>query len=1840
MARSLAKRSKSVVFSSESQLEEFCMLVLMLDSKIALYDDNERVLSPSRTRFDVELKPNVDTAGTPRRRVLVLDTQHRVLERWKRSSTLMELVHSERLRPRSVVRVGPGPLDVTLRGRGPTTAATRITFPSTLVREKFLGLVRWAILSIPRGPRSASVSSPPGQIAGLSSPVPTAATSELSLDSTFTGRNLKVFTATWNVSETSAPMPKALSKWIIPRSADIYAIGLQECSNVADWASAIEGLLSSRAVTLDVTHGRATVTATRRASSLLAGDHGGSASGGGSNASAGSEHDGETHGSKGRAGGVTMVREGDLGAAAGAGGDDSPGSDPDGPGGSGSGTGGGFDGGSGSGSDGGPTPQSKYNTIATVSLWGIHIILVVRSSLTSHVTQLSSSTKAMGVAGVMGNKGAAGVSITLDDTTSLAFVSSHLAARPDRVAQRNADYRGICRGLSLGPERGELEFLDTHSHVFWVGDLNYRIDRGFLDVTKWGGVDHSAFMDGLRVSISATRQQKDKDKRTGGSYTEYVVDVVNGAKEWQVFLRYSKILEVHLLLEAFVRGGVKLPRIPPKKLLGSSLISKFVEKRRQQLGEYLHAVAHIPSVWRCREFVQLLDSPDSHLEQQFSPLWERTGAKEFKEVISLITATQWDELARSDQLLREMNDSKVFIGFLEGPLRFAPTYRMNKGRPGYSNKRNQNPSYTDRVLWRSRAGFRADVRQTMYDAVPDLMQSDHRPVHASFEVATRLPFVALPAEPANGASASRGDGAVASNAGGDTATIVFTSLEFTGSRDDALAVGGDGGDGGDDGDGGYGGVVVVGGDDSSVGGGTGASAAGAAAGAGASGISGADPSGGAPANSVCVQFRCSFAPAAQTTYVALEAGGTARWDHASTPRVQSNVCDVRWVRRQQVQLIVRNARGALVGSADVVLHRAFDPTVAASSAARLAALVMPEAAAEIGPLLPSKSEGSSFAVRVLRSGMPVGLLRGTVAIVVTRPLAQRISHLRQVRRALVSHGRGRRLSSRDFLESLRVGIPTTDRRKDAKKAYTVYNVQVTSGATWTVSRRFNEFYTLNSALRAQLGTIEDLPKMPGKVIIGSSLRSAVVEKRRHALETYMQELCSLPAAWRCTELIQFLDNDAGTLTAQVLLHRLLDHTREATLFEDAKKELRQRIRAVIALKALTGGRDFSEAMDDSGGSGSPAGGTRARSSTEVSRSARLRQANQMMSEFIGVASGDGDSDGDGGVVYEGKDESDSSSGEFWIESSDEEGTRASRRRSGVAGDDGEGGAGLSDEDDEDGMLSDDDDAHMGRLPSSTHAARGTRAHAMKQGLSTEPSHAHRALGSSASSSEDPPAGTYHADDPVAEQFGQYWRLSQFKRGSGHDIRDSAAGWRDGSGHGPAGTAVGMGQGALPAAGGTQYRYGASVAERLGGADAAGAGDAVYDWGYSARFGYGRHGVGSISAGAGARYETGVFNNDGLFVPAHIHIAPVPSATPFHLPGLSAEETHAVAQAARPASSPSEVPAAAGAVARGGATSRRSPPDADAAGRTSGIGESSTPDRGAPDSVHASRTIPAAVGAGPASLGVADPAPSTPARSPGLSIGLSIGDGVTPEGAVQVASPEPSPTGTTPTALTPSMAPTSVGKVPATVISALPNEFRRSDTMGSEASLYIESISVLSRGESAASIAVSLDDDSADDDQGKGAGGDTVAPLRSTSRSPVQAAAPAVARAALQDRRTHSFTTSLLGSDLGVDVPSSSSGVGHRGARAAPAASATHFTHREPVAKVRSFTSALLADGDDEPEWAAPPQRVQGAPAAIQSSAPRTAHGAPTASGGANGGNSRDPSSSRAFLMSRLGGLDG
>ncbi|MBN3299799.1 INP5E phosphatase, partial [Amia calva] len=93
-------------------------------------------------------------------------------------------------------------------------------------------------------------------------------------------------------------------------------------------------------------------------------------------------------------------------------------------------------------------------------------------------------------------------------------------------------------------------------------------------------------------------------------------------------------------------------------------------------------------------------------------------------------------LLQYDQLLKEMKDGSIFKGFQEAPIQFLPTYKFDVGCDTYdSTGKQRTPSYTDRVLYKSRQ--KDDIKVMKYTCCSTIKTSDHRPVLAVFQVKVR-----------------------------------------------------------------------------------------------------------------------------------------------------------------------------------------------------------------------------------------------------------------------------------------------------------------------------------------------------------------------------------------------------------------------------------------------------------------------------------------------------------------------------------------------------------------------------------------------------------------------------------------------------------------------------------------------------------------------------------------------------------------------------------------------------------------------------------------------------------------------------------------------------------------------------------------------------------------------------------------------------------------------------------------------------------------------------------------------------------------------------------------------
>ena len=76
--------------------------------------------------------------------------------------------------------------------------------------------------------------------------------------------------------------------------------------------------------------------------------------------------------------------------------------------------------------------------------------------------------------------------------------------------------------------------------------------------------------------------------------------------------------------------------------------------------------------------------------------------------------------------------SANYPNYEEAPINFLPSYKLSKTELVYVDKKDQAPSYCDRVLFKNNTTLELSVES--YDCLHDVYGSDHRPVALSLSI--------------------------------------------------------------------------------------------------------------------------------------------------------------------------------------------------------------------------------------------------------------------------------------------------------------------------------------------------------------------------------------------------------------------------------------------------------------------------------------------------------------------------------------------------------------------------------------------------------------------------------------------------------------------------------------------------------------------------------------------------------------------------------------------------------------------------------------------------------------------------------------------------------------------------------------------------------------------------------------------------------------------------------------------------------------------------------------------------------------------------------------------------
>ena len=148
---------------------------------------------------------------------------------------------------------------------------------------------------------------------------------------------------------------------------------------------------------------------------------------------------------------------------------------------------------------------NEFVRVCGLSLMGIRLLILVHRTKWFKISNVQKSTEACGIANLVGNKGAVGIAFHYNETR-LIFVNSHLAAHMEKWEDRNQNYAQIVANLNLisGTSNPVCKFTNYFHHVFWMGDLNYRLDDDRENVLA---KIHSRQYEDLMLNDQLTRER-------------------------------------------------------------------------------------------------------------------------------------------------------------------------------------------------------------------------------------------------------------------------------------------------------------------------------------------------------------------------------------------------------------------------------------------------------------------------------------------------------------------------------------------------------------------------------------------------------------------------------------------------------------------------------------------------------------------------------------------------------------------------------------------------------------------------------------------------------------------------------------------------------------------------------------------------------------------------------------------------------------------------------------------------------------------------------------------------------------------------------------------------------------------------------------------------------------------------------------------------------------------------------------------------------------------------------------------------------------------------------------
>jgi len=87
-----------------------------------------------------------------------------------------------------------------------------------------------------------------------------------------------------------------------------------------------------------------------------------------------------------------------------------------------------------------------------------------------------------------------------------------------------------------------------------------------------------------------------------------------------------------------------------------------------------------------------------------------------------------NDIEKLDEFSIIRREHKMYPGFHEAKIEFLPTYKLEKDGDQYVDKKDQCPSYADRILYKVNDKKQSEHKVIAYRSLNEVYGSDHRPI--------------------------------------------------------------------------------------------------------------------------------------------------------------------------------------------------------------------------------------------------------------------------------------------------------------------------------------------------------------------------------------------------------------------------------------------------------------------------------------------------------------------------------------------------------------------------------------------------------------------------------------------------------------------------------------------------------------------------------------------------------------------------------------------------------------------------------------------------------------------------------------------------------------------------------------------------------------------------------------------------------------------------------------------------------------------------------------------------------------------------------------------------------